>query len=100
MMGKPPFRMIANSLHQMEKPITPRMTDTMPLISKDIAEPPDLMRISAGLSLRNPLWKKNLTRMQNGLCPPQGGPYRIIPITEGGIRQDESLSDRQKKMLD
>jgi hypothetical protein len=32
--------MIMKSLHHREKPITPRITDTMPLISKDIAKPP------------------------------------------------------------
>jgi hypothetical protein len=29
--------MITKSLHHKEKPITPRMTDTIPLMSKDIA---------------------------------------------------------------
>jgi hypothetical protein len=34
--------MIMKSLHHREKPITPRITDTMPLISNDIAKPPDI----------------------------------------------------------
>jgi hypothetical protein len=45
MIGTPPFRMITKSLHHREKPITPRVTDTIPLISKDIAKPPDLLKV-------------------------------------------------------
>jgi hypothetical protein len=39
--GMPPLRMITKASHHMVNPITPKMTDTMPLISKDMVQPPD-----------------------------------------------------------
>ncbi|PIV06250.1 MAG: hypothetical protein COS57_04365, partial [Syntrophobacterales bacterium CG03_land_8_20_14_0_80_58_14] len=57
MIGTPPFKMIMRSLHHREKPITPRMIDTMPLISKVIAKPPDIPGIP-GDAPGNPSWGK------------------------------------------
>jgi hypothetical protein len=51
------------SLHHREKPITPRMTDTMPLISKDIAKPPDIPGIP-GDAPGNPSLGKKLTGIE------------------------------------
>ncbi|PJC72700.1 MAG: hypothetical protein CO013_08515 [Syntrophobacterales bacterium CG_4_8_14_3_um_filter_58_8] len=58
MIGTPPFKMIMRSLHHREKPITPRMIDTMPLISKVIAKPPDIPGIP-GDAPGNPSWGKS-----------------------------------------
>jgi hypothetical protein len=69
--------MIMKSLHHREKPITPMMTDTMPLISKDIAKPPDIPGIP-GDAPETRLWGKNSS-------------IRETPIMERAAWQDESL---------
>jgi hypothetical protein len=81
--------MIMKSLHQREKPITPRMTDTMPLISKDIAKPPDIPGIP-GDAPGNPSLGKNSP--ESNTDPPAAAQFlRETPIMEWAAWQGESL---------